>query len=179
MPRKIGAGIGREASEAVEDRPVLQSQIEECASQRECDHDCIDPFGARGERAGQRSESDRDDDRERCRHPPRPEQADVGQRARSEHRDHVTGEAGNGHLHQTDHAAVAGEEHQRQRDHAEDQGPADDLGEHEIARDRRKKHQHETKQQDRRVCSETHARDAPLPAPDRRRAASMVCEIAI
>ena len=137
-----------EAGKAVENRPVLQSQIEERRGDRERDHDRVDALGARRQHAGERAESNRDDDRDRSGDPPRPEQADGGQRAHAEHCDHVAGDAGDRHLRQADHAAIAGEEHQRQRDDAEDHRPADHLDEHEVRDDRRQDDHHDAEQQD-------------------------------
>ena len=62
----------------------------------------------------------------------------------AEHRVHVAGDAGDGELHQADHAAVAGEEHQAQRDDAEDQRLAEDLAQEKPVGDQRQQQQSAT-----------------------------------
>ena len=140
-----------EAGKAVEDRPILQGQIEESRGDRERDHDRIDAFGARREQARQRSEGDGDDDCDRRGDPPRPEQTDRRKRTRAEYGDHVAGDTGYRHLREADHAAITGEKHQRQRDDAEDHRPAEHLNENEVARDRGQKDEYDAEQQNRRV----------------------------
>ena len=130
-------GDGVDAGVAVEDRPVLVGEVVERRADRERDHDGVDALGAHRERAAERAEDGREHQRHRRREPPRPAQADIGVAAHAEHRDHVGGEAGDGELHQADHAAIAGEEHQAERDDAEDQRRGEDLDQEEAVGDQR------------------------------------------
>ena len=57
-----------------------------------------------------------------------------------------------GHLRETDHAAVTSKEHQGQGDDAEDHRPADDLHQNEIAGDGGQNDEYDGEQKDRRVA---------------------------
>ena len=134
-------GDGVDAGVAVEDRPVLVREVIERRADRERDHDGVDALGAHRERAAKRAEHRRQRERHRGREPPRPAHADIGVAADADHRDHVAREAGDGELHQADHAAIACEEHQAERDHAEDQRGGENLDQEEAVGDQR--HDHE------------------------------------
>ena len=148
---------------AAEDRPVLVGEIVEGRADRERDHDGVDALGAHRERAAERAEDGREHQRHRRRQPPRPAEADIGVGAHAEHRDHVGGEAGDGELHQADHAAITGQEHQAERDGPEDQRRGKDLDQEEAAGDERHDQQDHRHQPDRRLvefrpCQQVRAR---------------------
>ena len=78
---------------------------------------------------------------DRHRHPPGPAEADLGGAAGAEHGQRVAGDAGDRHLRQRDHAAVAAEERERERDQAEHQRLRGDLEGEERRRDEREDEQ--------------------------------------
>ncbi len=125
---------------AVEERVVLQRQIEERHGDGDGDHDGVDARGAHGDQADQRGHDGAAGDGERHGGPPRPHQAEI-QAVAADDGDHVAGHAGDRHLRQGNHAAIAAEKHQRQRDHAEKQGLPADLEGPEIGHHQRVDHQ--------------------------------------
>ena len=139
-----------EAGVAVEDRVVLAGEVEERRSDRQRDHDRVDALGANREGADQRSKQGRDQDRERDMQPPRPAQADLRHAAGAEDRHHVAGKRPHRHLDQAHHPAIAGQHHQRQGDHPEDEAPAEDLEQHEVAGQGRHQQQQQADRPDRR-----------------------------
>jgi hypothetical protein len=123
--------------EAVEDAVVLQHQVVEGDADRQRDHDRVDAFGANREPADQGGDGHADQQCRRQRRPPGPAEADLRRAAVAEHRQRIAGDAGDGHLREGDHAAVAAEEGQRERDQAEHQRLRGDLEQHEGCRHQR------------------------------------------
>ena len=95
-----------EAAMAVEDRVVLPGEIEEGDPDGERDHDRIDAAGAHRDEADEQRQDDGDGDGKRNRRPPRPVQAEMGA-VHPDDRDHVAGGAGDRHLREGNHAAIA------------------------------------------------------------------------
>ena len=126
-----------DASVAVEDRVVLVGEVVERRGDGERNHDRIDAGGTNRQRAAERAEDRRKGERHRGREPPGPAQADIGMAADAKDRVHVAREAGDGELHQADHAAIACQEHQAECDDPEDHGGAEDLDQEEAIRNQR------------------------------------------
>ena len=120
-----------EARMAVEQRVVLLRQVEERHGDGDGDHDGVDARGPDRDQADQGGDDGAAGNRERHRRPPRPVQAEI-QAVAADDGDQVAGDAGDRHLGQRDHPAIAAEEHQRQRDDAEEQRLAADLEGPEI-----------------------------------------------
>ena len=116
-----------QALEAVEDAVVLQHQVVEGDADRERDHDRVDAFGAHRQPADQRRRERAHEQGDRDRRPPRPAEADLGGAARAEDGERIARHAGDRHLGERDHAAVAAEEGERERDQPEHQRLRRDL----------------------------------------------------
>src|SRR6266480_4188502 len=130
--QEVRGGDRVDAGVAVEYGPVLVGEVIEGRRDGERDHDRVDAFGAYRQRAAERAKDRREGECHRGGEPPRPTQADVGVAAHTEYRDHVAGKAGDGELHQADHAAIPGQEHQAEGDDPEDQRGAEDLDQEEA-----------------------------------------------
>src|ERR1700730_4051853 len=121
----------------IENCVVLASEIKKSRCDRERDHNGVDAGGADRERTREGSKSDRNDDANRHRGPPWPTKANGDHGTLTKDRDAVSGQPGDRHLDQGDHAAIAGKKHQAERDHAQNEAPPKYLSLDETVAKRR------------------------------------------